>query len=135
MQTNESNEYYTVNSDGTLVINLKNVKVNEDGTMIIHDQYPVYCKSIEEFVRIVHNIIRISNQEIIKEKEKKKLIDEQKERDMNEPHPELNDKGKKFCPLCKSVEGGSLRIITHTYECNYGSLRMTKRLNEKESES
>ena len=32
-------------------------------------------------------------------------------------YAEINDDGKYFCPECKKVEGGTLRIITHTGDC------------------
>jgi len=31
---------------------------------------------------------------------------------------EINDNGKYFCPLCKAVEGGTYRIITHKFDCD-----------------
>ena len=33
--------------------------------------------------------------------------------------PEVMSDGKLQCPVCKQVEGGTLRIITHKYQCLY----------------
>ncbi len=31
----------------------------------------------------------------------------------------LNESGKYQCPSCKNIEGGTLRVITHNYDCKY----------------
>ena len=44
---------------------------------------------------------------------------------------EINDDGKYFCPECKTVEGGTLRTLTHNFGCTNKGLKICQLSQEQ----
>ncbi len=112
------NSYYSFNNDPK--INGKLIEITEAGRGGTGNQEPYYLLKFEGLDLSNKTFSWDDKFKLITQEESNNIRNKNTNNEINNNYcyeANINDNGKYVCPSCGSSEGGTMRIITHNFNC------------------